>query len=223
MNDTLQNPLFGKTASPNKPEVSEPGHLWRRLEELIVGVGDRAGILATLGEERAIRESPLVAYVVIRMLDDADDDVREQAIRQLGVAVRDNPGEAFSVRAREIIVGALGKYNHRDLFNLLQSATMDESLRGDVGRLLNLSPKTGELLADVAGDRSAPLAIRKEAIYFIGQLGFAVALPTLERLANRIEARQKGQGLMPFAAPAVTEDQALLPALLDAVQRLQQI
>lgn len=216
-----QTPLFEKKEVEQVVEPADLNRLWRLLEDLVGGMADRKEVLVTLGEEGAIRRNPLVAYVVIRLLDDPDTDVRNEAIRQLGIVVAEIPSDAVSLRVREIIGSALGKFDHRDLFGLLLSSSLDATMRGDMGRLLNLNPRSGELLADVVGDRSVPMSIRNEAVYFIGQLGFSQALGTLERLANRIESRQRGQGAMPFAAPANPEDAAMLPAIQEAIKKLQ--
>jgi hypothetical protein len=66
-----------------------------------------------------------------------------------------------------------------------------------------------------------PLPIRQKAIYYVGLVGYLEALPALERLFNRLEARQNGQYLMSFAPPSSKTDDDLLPSLRVAIDQLK--
>ena len=62
---------------------------------------------------------------------------------------------------------------------------------------------------------------RKLSIVMCGEVGFLTALPALERLAGRLEARQIGQQSMPFLPKDSGDESKLLPALKPAIGRLR--
>jgi hypothetical protein len=77
-------------------------------------------------------------------------------------------------------------------------------------------------LCDILAERQLPIAERKQAVHFIGQVGFLDALPTLERLATRLEARLTGQQSMAFAGSGgMAEEAELLPAITRAIGLLK--
>jgi hypothetical protein len=85
---------------------------------------------------------------------------------------------------------------------------------------MGFSSFAGEHLAGILANRQNPLPIRKQAARYIGQIGYLDALPSLERLAARLEARKNG------AADTIPLDQnndegSLLPYLKDALAALQ--
>jgi hypothetical protein len=55
----------------------------------------------------------------------------------------------------------------------------------------------------------------------IGRVGYLDVLPTLERLANRLEARLSGQQTMPFVKVNEDDEAILLPEIRQALHLLQ--
>jgi hypothetical protein len=62
--------------------------------------------------------------------------------------------------------------------------------------------------------------IRQKAVYFVGLVGYLEALPVLERIQSRLEARQIGQYAMSFAPPSIKSDEDILPSLRIAIKQL---
>jgi hypothetical protein len=56
---------------------------------------------------------------------------------------------------------------------------------------------------------------------FIGTVGYLEAIPALERLAARLEARLSGQQAMTFAPPSQSEENELLPIVRSVLHLLQ--
>ena len=103
---------------------------------------------------------------------------------------------------------------NRLIFSMLQAAISDPNLEAPITRMLNACPHAGAHLAEILADRGVPLTIRQQAVHFVGQVGFLEAIPALERLAARLEARRSGQQSMPFAPPPATQDESeLLPEI----------
>jgi hypothetical protein len=93
---------------------------------------------------------------------------------------------------------------------LLQAVITEPNLEAHVTRLLNNCPHAGTHLSEIFSDRGVPLAVRQQAVHLVGQAGFLDAVPSLERLASRLEARRSGQQSMPFAPPPTTQDESKL-------------
>jgi hypothetical protein len=88
-------------------------------------------------------------------------------------------------------------------------------------KLLNASPYAGTHLIDISVSKRTPIEIRRKALCLIGAVGYIDALPALERMAARLEARVNGQQIMPFAPQSNVEDIDLLPDLRNAIASLR--
>jgi hypothetical protein len=55
----------------------------------------------------------------------------------------------------------------------------------------------------------------------IGRIGYVDALPVVERLAAKLEARVNGQQMMPFTQPENSDEVKLLPAVLSTQEILR--
>ena len=95
------------------------------------------------------------------------------------------------------------------------------SLEVHVTRLLNLCSFGSNQLLEIVNDRKKPLKIRQIAIRVIGIIGYVEAIPSLDRLSSRLEARMDGQKAMPFAPPAGNPELDLLATTQAALASLR--
>ncbi len=106
------------------------------------------------------------------------------------------------------------------IYGLLEVAAIDPLVEKSIFHLLNACPYAGKYLGDILAQWKNPLPIRQKAVYFVGLVGYLDALPVLERLLNRLEARQNGQYAMSFAPPSMKSDEDILPNLRIAIHQL---
>jgi HEAT repeat protein len=197
--------------------------VWCALEELTSpNEGLRHQALDRLIEIGAHRLSPLVAYVLATRLDDSDIEVRYRVIQALGDVL--SPQDA-SLEAPELVRQHIKYYvsqmRRRNIYALLQVAEHKISAESSVAALMNACSYAGNALIDIFSDRKTSLPIRRQAIIFVGRVGFLNAIPALEKLADRLAARLNGQSAMPFAPPTEADDKSLLPAVQTALTLLK--
>lgn len=185
-------------------------------------LGVRRDALGQLLDLNAPRFSPLVAYLVASRLADPEITFRTMIVKTLGdVLSPDENGRPAPEKVRQTLAAYLAQMRTRHTFALLQVLVEDPSLEKHVANLLNACPYAGNHLADILSDRKSPLAVRKQAGKMIGRVGFLDAIPALERLSSRLEARLNGQRSMPFAPTAPQEELDLLPIIQTAMLLLR--
>ncbi len=197
--------------------------VWGALEELTApDVGTRREALDRLLELDAPRLSPLVASVLSTRLVDPDLELRFRVVRALGeVLSPSDPAKSPSPAVRLHVKFNLSQMRRREVDALLQVAERYLPAESDIATLLNACSNAGTALADIVSDRKEPLATRRQAINFIGRVGFIDAIPALEKLAERLESRMNGQKAMPFAPPSELDEKSLLPAVQAALALLE--
>jgi hypothetical protein len=105
-------------------------------------------------------------------------------------------------------MSVLSAMRTRQVFALLQVAEYDKSAEAGVIDLLSCCSFAGCHLSEILSNRDIAQDIRKQAAFYIGQIGYLDALPVLERMASRLESRRD------------EEDSLILPVLQYAVQLL---
>ena len=197
--------------------------VWNAAEMLCVSDARiRSEALIRLDKTGAARLSPLVAYLITTRLTDPDLNVRCQAVRIAGdLLALDQQGNAVPDSVSQCLITTLSQMRTRSVFNLIEVAKVEPESIPQINRLLNACPYAGRHLADIALDRTFPLTERKQSVLFIGSVGYLDAIPSLERLANRLEARLNGQQTMSFAPPPQGDEQELLPIVQSILQVLK--
>ncbi|MFC1936393.1 hypothetical protein ACFLYP_01865 [Chloroflexota bacterium] len=197
--------------------------VWNAAQELVSPqLDNRQKALEDLVSLEAVRLSPLVAYLVASRLEEPDISLRAKITATLAdVLGPDGLGRPAPEQVRSYLIAFLGHIRQSAVEAVLEVVLEDSELRGRISRLFNFSPGVGRHLAKILADRSKTLEIRRQAADFIGLVGFVEAAPTLERLRNRLEARQSGQSSMPFAPPSGSDEAQLLPALTTALTLLR--
>lgn len=217
-----QVPLFELEESTGSFELFPA--VWVAAEDLVASDSrTRRSGLERLLELGAARFSPLIAYLLYTRLTDPNIALRAKVVRALGDALgADKDGRPGPENVRQTLCYHLGQMRTRQVFALLQVLEAQATLQAPIARLVNACPYAGAHLADILSDRKAPFEVRARAAQLIGQVGFLDALPALERLAARLEARQNGQGTMPFAPPPAAQNEVeLLPAVKTALDLLR--
>ena len=167
--------------------------------------------------------SPLISYLLATRILEPDLTLRCRIVQTLGeLLVVDEDGHQAPDAVRRHMISYLAHMRTRSIFCLLQTAIANPNLEAHITRLLNTCPHAGTHLSEIASDRGAPLPVRQQAVHFVGQVGFLEAVPALERLAARLEARRNGQQTMPFAPPPATQDESeLLPEIRQTLWMLR--
>jgi hypothetical protein len=111
---------------------------------------------------------------------------------------------------------------HRGVLQLLEVAEAYPETESYVANLLNACSQSGAFLAEMMGDRRIALPLRRQAINFIGRVGFLDAIPALEKMEERLQARMTGQKSMPFAPPSTPDENSLLPFVQATLTLLRQ-
>jgi hypothetical protein len=178
------------------------------------------GIDALLGLG-AQRVSALVAYMIATCINDPDIEIRRHVVVILGdlltmdINHKQNPGEV-----RKVVVNYLHNISEATFIGLLEVAIADPQVEKSIYHIFNACPYGGKYLGEILSEWKNLLPIRQKAIYFVGLVGYLEALPVLERLYNRLEARQNGQFAMSFAPPTAKADDDLLRYLRVAMDQL---
>lgn len=167
------------------------------------------------------RVSPLIAYLLVTRLDDPEISIRRRVIYVLGDLLMDETSRKDAPdNVRKTIIHALQRLNEDTAYGLLEVAVIDPKIEKFLFQLFNNCSTAGKYLGEILSQRKHSLPIRQKAIYFVGQVGYTEVLPVLERLYNRLEARQNDQYSMSFAPSAVDHDENILPILRIAIDRL---
>ena len=143
----------------------------------------------------AVRQHPLVVYVLMTRITEPDIELRTRIVQLLGsildLDVRGPKKAASSLEAvKKTLITALAGMRTRQIFALLQVIEFDKSADEAVSNLLSYCSFAGGHLAQILSNRTAPLSIRRQAAHFIGRIGYLDALPALERLVSRLESRR---------------------------------
>lgn len=217
----LQLPLFVYGESVTNIVELFPA-VWKATESLTSpdSVTRQRGIDALL-ELGAQRVSPLVAYMIATRLNDPDIYIRRRVAFILADLITTGSNDKQTPdEVRNIVTNYLHNMREATVLDLIEVAVADQYAEKPIFHLFNACPYVGKYLGDILTQWKNPLTIRQKAIYFIGLVGYLEALPILERMFNRLEARQNGQYVMAFAPPSIKSDDDILPYLRVAINKL---
>ena len=178
--------------------------------------------LEGLLELKAPRYSSLILYLLCTRIVEPDIDLRARIIEALGdVTQPDNYGNPAPGNVRLILINYLSRIRTRQIYALLQVLVVYPSLEEHVSRLINVCSYANNHLVEIINDRKKPLDIRQQSIRMIGVVGYVEAIPTLDRLLARLEARMNGQKAMPFAPLSDNPELDLLVTTREALASLR--
>jgi len=217
----IQLPLF-EYGEPTKNIVELFPAVWKATEQLASPDATirQRGIDAIL-EMGAQKASPLVAYMLATCLQDEDLFIRRRVAYILADLVASNAnGSQVPEEVRATVTHYLHNMSEAMIIGLLEVSVADAGADQSIFHLFNACPYAGKYLGDIQAQWKQALTFRQKAIYFIGVVGYLEALPALERMLDRLEARQNGQYAMAFAPPSSKTDDELLPFLRIAINQL---
>jgi hypothetical protein len=227
------DPLSFNFSQPTLFDFNEPSSgamelfptVWGAVEDLVSPeIATRRAGLETLVEMGAPRLSPLIAYLLATRLTDPDLDLRTCVVQVLSEVLEpDEQGHSAPEAVSRVLRAYLSKIRVRPIYALLEVVEADASMDRPIARLLNCCPYGGTHLATILTERKLEVRIRQKAAHMVGLVGFLDTLPTLERLATRLQARLNGQQSMPFAPVDVPDESALLPDVQSALVLLKAI
>jgi hypothetical protein len=197
--------------------------VWNATESLASpdAVTRQHGIDALL-ELGAQRVSPLVAFMIAACLNDRNIYIRRRVIYILADLINREPGiRSTPENIRKTITNYLHNMGEETIFGLMEVAVIDPLAEKSIYHLLNTCPFAGKFLGNILTEWKNPLTIRQKAIHFVGLVGYMEALPVLERLLDRLEARHRGQYAMTFAPASIKSDEDIMPYLRIAIEQLK--
>ncbi len=170
-----------------------------------------------LVETNALRQSALVAYLFATRITEPDIQLRSRIVTALANVFNLNAnGNEVRPNILESLAHFLSAMRTRQIFALLQVAAFDPLAEPMVATLLGYCSFAGGHLADIAANRQNSISIRKQAVYFIGRMGFMDAESALARMAIRLEARLNGRGI-----DDERDEASLLPLIQQALKSLR--
>ncbi len=219
----LQLPLFGYGESVTNIVELFPV-VWQATENLTSPeAATRQHGIDILLELGAQKVSPLVAYMIATRVNDPEINIRRRVVYVLADLIIVDPSNKQSPdEVRRVVINYLHNINEPVVFGMLEVAVADPKVEKSLYHIFNTCSYVGKYLGEIATQWKNPMPIRQKAIYFIGIVGYLEAMPMLERLYNRLEARQNGQYLMSFAPPSIKSDDDLLPYVRFAMDQLHE-
>ena len=217
----LQLPLF-VYGEPTANLVDVLPAVWSATESLASpeAISRHRGMdaLVELGAQRA---SPLVAYMLATCLTDTDIYIRRRAAYIVADLINHDPSmNQTSEEVRRAASTYLHNMREETIFGLLEVALLDPLVEKSIYYLFNECPVAGSYLGNILSQYKNPVPIRQKAIYYVGTVGYTEALPVLERLLARLEARSTGQYSMSFAPSVTKTDDEIIPFLRIAIHQL---
>jgi len=197
--------------------------VWQAVEKLVSKKEEtRHTALDELFSLNAPRFSPLVVYILATRLRDPSLSIRARVIEALANVLRaDADGKLAPDQVREYLVSFITQLSKDDIHEILVVGVHEKEIKLHIAKLINYCPQAGKILTQIVNDRDISVEIRRISSNFIGQIGFTEALPTLERLRNRLETRKSEQRGMPFAPPISMDESTLLSDIKEAISLLQ--
>jgi len=212
----LTQPILFEIQNTSTGAVEFFPAVWNAAEALSSpDVEHRRLAIQQLRKMGVARLSPLIAYLAATRLTDPDLGVRGQVVSLLGdVCLPDAHGNLVPENVRRRLVASLSQMRTCCVFALLEVVAADGALATPVFHLLKTNTYAGGHLVSILSNRQIPLKIRQQAVHFVGLVGYLDAIPALERLENRLEARLNGQQAMAFAASSSVVDESSLVPLI---------
>ncbi|MFN2233816.1 MAG: hypothetical protein ACK2U1_06270 [Anaerolineales bacterium] len=198
--------------------------VWSALEKLTSpDILERRDGLDCLMVLDAPRLSPLVAYLVATRIFDPNLELRYKVVDILGKILRPREtGKLASPKVRSHLKEYCMQMGRRGILMLLEVANAYPDAESKIASLFNLCSQSGENFVKIMSDRKISFELRRQAIIFIGIVGFLEAIPALEKFENRLESRMNGQKTMSFAPPSTSDENSLLPVIQTTLAMLQE-
>jgi len=195
---------------------------WLTLENLIApDPALRESALEELAELEGCQEQPLIVYLLATRLLDPELEIRFYAARILGDWVDfDCPSQALSEKTLNILTGFTNQLDQSQLVKLLEVSAAYLAAEEAVGNILKMCSYAGKALSGIVNDRTIPVEIRQQAIFYCGEVGFLNTVIAIKNLIQRVQKNQARAGLIPTRKKHLDEEH-LLPFAVAALGKLE--
>lgn len=193
---------------------------WKAAQDLIhPDVELRRSGLETLMAFGAASYSPLLAYLLVSRLAEPELQLRARIVKELSrlLDLPFNGNQAIN-EVIYFLKNNLSQMHRNQIVSLLNLADAEENTYQHVCKIIGQCSYAGDHLADIIADRGSGLAMRQIAARLVGDIGYLSALPTLERISSRLEAKRNNSSL---GLDRLNGESALLPILQDALSQLK--
>ena len=196
--------------------------IWEAVEDLTApdpNVRDQA--LEALINIEGYNKSPLVAYLLATRISDPELEVRFHIIQHLGKLLDfDGDDLKFSDQALTHFQEFITHLNKNQLVHLLEVSNQYLSAEKALVNILKLSSYAGTGLSGIVNDRKQPISIRRQAIYYCGEMGYLETKPMLQNLIHRAEKNRTKTGRITSLKKKEDEDSLYFYAV-SALEKLQ--
>ena len=196
--------------------------LWYVAEALTSRSSDaRLAAIEFIIKQDAARLSSLISYMLVTRICDPSMEVRVAVIRALGdIFCLDEKGMETPTDVKLSLYEQFSHLEEEDILAILQASEVDPSLDSDIEVLFRSSSIAGYHLVNILKDRRQPSRVRELATEYVGRIGYLDAIPVLERLKNRMIAKQNGQKAFPFNQHTISKESQLLTRIRTALEDL---
>lgn len=196
--------------------------IWVLLEGLIDPDPYRRGTaLEELGSLESIEDQPLILYLLATRLEDPDLEIRFHAVKILGSLVESDPGaQGLPEKSFRTITSYTTQMDKSQLIKLLEVSVAYLAAEESIVNILRLCSYAGKALSGIVNDRRLPVEIRKQALYYCGEVGFLNSARPINNLIQRIKKNSAGPGLNSRRKKHLDEEE-LLPFAVAALGKLE--
>jgi len=207
----------------NHPDLmNKRSKTWLTLENLIAPDPDlRESALEELAELECCQEQPLIVYLLATRLLDPELEIRFYTARILGGWVNfDCPSQVLTEKSLSILTGFTNQLDQSQLVKLLEVSAAYLAAEGAVGNILKMCSYAGKALGGIVNDRTIPVEIRQQAIFYCGEVGFLNSEIAIRNLIQRVQKNQARAGFIPTRKKHLDEEH-LLPFAVAALGKLE--
>jgi len=202
--------------SENENQLNQQ-ELYEVLEKLISPQpNQREEALDQLYTKGLFTVSPLAAYLLATRVVDNDIEVRYHAIRYLGSLLDyERPGNAvFNEQTLKYVHNFFLEVDETEVKKILEIADIYLAAENFIKNILKICSCAGQILGGIVNDRKNPPNLRRQAVFFSGEIGFVEMVPILENLIQRTEKSRKRSNRTLSSEQLHEEEELLIKAIV---------
>ncbi|MCJ7734402.1 MAG: hypothetical protein MUP11_07620 [Anaerolineales bacterium] len=148
----------------------------------------REKALESLVEIEGVNQSPLILYFLATRLSDPDLVIRFHVVQKIGEFLDvGSKNLQLSDPALMHLQWALNNMGNDQIVKLLEVSDQYLSAENALVNILKLCSYAGKELSGILNDRKQSYQIRKQAIFFSGEVGFLETKPALQNFIQRVD------------------------------------
>lgn len=196
--------------------------IWNLAEKMVSpDIENRRVGLESIVELDVLPRFPLLVYILATRITEPDIDLRGEVVNALANVLVTQSKNGSVTPGSSILSDFLSRMRTRQVYSLLQVVDTNPVSEPHVMELLKACSFASNHLSDILSDRRTPVAIRKLATKFIGDIGYLDSISTLERMETRLESRFPSQQTLPGIVVREDEEASLLPMIRNALALLR--